>query len=421
MRTQLLPKVFTFAEEDRGWITLSDPTKIQLDSVLNVVSLVPDDSGRYPLDTGLYVMSKATAPGAWKSWYMLLVGVLHKYVAEAAVTSHRVRLHDGTNHKFWSGTAWVTAGATDWNTEADINAHIATFPSRTLRVVVNLSTTDRRYTPQLHWVKLAWNGVIYFWEDIIYRSLVRSMKAAIRSLADFPIDMPATASTINLNSFPLDSGFDITDVDSVFNNTLDPDHLNDLKVSYNPGTKVITLSGSIAAGNRAWVRFLYKPKVVVIQGQDYKNLAAVPTIVLEDFHEVGSRGLAFTDGVFDRATGRTVLFHPPYYTDLRFAIIGLSPTGVDALRMNEDVLSYFENNPMLVSQGLDEQYRVQILSEFEDTSDPSLSGVRTSKVTAEIKGVLSYLRPAETEASGMSPVRRIRLVGDLETDIPVTP
>jgi len=420
MRTQLLPKVFEFSESYRQYIVLSDPAKIELDSVNSVVKLKADDHDHYPTDDDIYVMTRETTPGAWKKWYLLLIGVTHVHVGLTTVTSHNVRLSNGVNQYYWSGAAWVVAGASDWNTEAEINAHIQTFAFRRFRVVVNLKTTNRDYTPTLYWVKVAWEGVVYFWEDIIYRSLVRTMKN-IDSISDYPIKLVAASSTIDLTANPLDSGYDITSIDSVFDHNTDPDHMLDLFASYNPVTKVITLTGAIPAGHVAWVRFVYKPAIVVVQGVDYKSVAKVPAVLIENIEEVGSTTLPWKDGVFDRASSEVVQFQEPYCTNLRFSIVVLTPGSVDSLRLNEDIVRYFDTNPLLTSAALDEQYRFQMASEFQEASEGNLTDLRRTRASALIHNVLSYLKPALKSSDGLSPTRRIRLIGDLETDIPVSP
>lgn len=420
MRTQLLPKVFEFTESYRQFIVLSDPTKIELDSVNNVVALKADDTGRYPTDDDLYVVTRETTPGAWKKWYLLLVGVVHASVGLTTVTSHKVRLSNGVNQYYWNGAAWAVAGAGNWNTEAEVNAHIQAFAYRRFRVVVNLKTTDNRYTPALHWVKVAWEGVVYFWEDIIYRSLVRAMKN-IDSISDYPVELAASSSTIDLAANPLDSSYDIASIDSVFDHEADPDHMVDLYAGYNPVTKVITLAVPIPAGHTAWVRFVYKPAVVVVQGVDYKSVAKVPAILIENIEEAGSTTLPWKDGVFDRASSEVVQFQEPYCTNLRFSIVVLTPGSVDSLRLNEDIVRYFDNNPLLKSTALDEEYRLQLASEFQESAEGNLTDLRRTRASGVIHNVLSYLKPALKGSDGLSPVRRIRLIGDLETDIPVSP
>lgn len=420
MRTQLLPKVFEFTESYRQYIVLSDPTKIELDSANNVVKLKADDAGHFPTDDDLYVMTRETTPGAWRKWYLLLVGVVHAHVGLTTVTSHQVRLSNGVNQYYWNGAAWVVAGPTNWNTEADVNAHIQAFAFRRFRVVVNLKTTNRNYTPVLYWVKAAWEGFVYFWEDIIFRSLVRTMKG-IESISDYPIKLDASSSTIDLSANPLDSGYDITSIDSVFDHESDPDHMVDLFSSYNPGTKVITLAVPIPAGHTAWVRFVYKPAIVVVQGVDYKSVAKVPAVLIENIEEVGSTTLPWKDGVFDRASGEVVQFQEPYCTNLRFSIVVLTPGSVDSLRLNEDIVGYFDQHPLLRSTALDEEYRLQMASEFQESAEGNLTDLRRTRASAVIHNVLSYLKPALKGSDGLSPTRRIRLIGDLETDIPVSP
>lgn len=416
MRKQLLPKRFEFTEADRDDILLSDPTKIQIDSVNNCVSLVPSLDDEYPLDAELYVVTKRTSPDSWLKWKMILVGVYHVREGTTYKTSHRVRLHNGVTHYWWNGAAWAVAGVGNWNTEAQINANIATFPFKTFGVVVNLATTDKRFTPSLQWIVAAYEGRIYFWEDILYRSLVPAIRNGVRPIAEYPIKLTASSSTISLADNPMDTSFELDSIDSVFDHEADPNHYTDLFGSYNPATKVITLTSPVAANHTAWVRFVYSvPVILVTQNIDYQELAKLPSILIENVRELGSQTVVWKEHVFDRGTNTGFQFAAPYSTTIGFDIIAVAPGGVDSYRLQEELVSYFDANPFLTSKGLDDRYRLHLISEFTDTSEPEVAGTRTLRATAEIRDVLSFHKPA----TGLSPTRRIRLVGDVEADINV--
>jgi hypothetical protein len=67
---------------------------------------------------------------------------------------------------------------------------------------------------------------------------------------------------------------------------------------------------------------------------------------------------------------------------------------------------------------MDEQYRLHLDSEFTDTSSPQFSGLRTGRATAVVYEILSYLKSAKTGPE-VTPTKRIRLQGSVETDINV--
>lgn len=413
MKTRLLPKVFHFTESDRDFLEFSDPDKINIDSVNHWVSLVKQDDGKYPLDTELYVVSRETTPGAWWRWELMLIGAYHQHDGPTTVTAHRVRLHDGTDHRYWDGGSWAVAGAGDWNTEDEVNQNIKTFDSKTIRVVVNLQTTDTSYTPFLKWINMAWSGRIYFLEDIIYRSLVPFLRG-VEPIVDYPVALDAGTATIDLNDYPSDTPYDIVSIDSVFDHDSDPDHRTDLFSSYNPTTKIITLLGAIPGGHTAWIRFIYAPPVIVIQSMDYAELAKVPAIVVENIRTTNIRQYIEHDGVFNKSIGEAIQFRPPLAMSLGFDILAVSPGNVNDLRLEEELEILLSSNELLTSAGMDEQYRLRMLDTFADASSAEGNNLRSARATAELMDVLSFTKPART---GVTPASRIRLIGDIEADI----
>jgi hypothetical protein len=89
-----------------------------------------------------------------------------------------------------SGGNWAVADPTDatnWNTEAEINAHIETFPilpNRQFAITMNLKTTDREVTPEVTEIRVLMEVCIDYIEDIVLRSLLPAIDGAIDPIAN---------------------------------------------------------------------------------------------------------------------------------------------------------------------------------------------------------------------------------------------
>lgn len=173
-------RVLEFASEDRPRCVFSDSTKIRLDHELTKLTL-KKTAGVYPTDSNLYVRCHAVSPDGLRRWTNIDASMsTPKSSVGAAVTSIQWRLSDGTDDRYWNGSTWAVAGASDWNTLAVVQANIATFPvtSKTLRPVVNLKTTDSRYSPSVFNIRLLfeanYTSVV---EEVVLRGVKRRVEA----------------------------------------------------------------------------------------------------------------------------------------------------------------------------------------------------------------------------------------------------
>src|SRR4029077_7931995 len=130
--------------------------------------------------------------------------------------------------------------------EADIANNISTFPAttRTLAVVVKLTTTDTTITPTIQMARIAWTGKVNTFEDLVYRTLVPLLKST-RIVIDFAIKVPMPGGTQLDILTPVKAAnnrFNVVDVEGVFNNNLDPNHYTNLVTAYNSATGIATLN-----------------------------------------------------------------------------------------------------------------------------------------------------------------------------------
>lgn len=360
-------------------VGFSDSDKIRLSFSENIMRLKRDSTtGYFPTDTDIWFRTWVTNPLALRELMMVQV---FAYSPEG--TSYQVRLYDGTDHYYWNGISWVVAGTSDWNTEAEINANIGSFnvlPNRRFAIVVNLITTDKYITPYVREIRVLMKLKISYLDDIIFRSLINKMSTDIRPVGNFPLPAVTSDTTeIDLNNYNLDTNFNITDIDSVYDYSSDSELLYDILDSYNPTTKIITLSSTILSGNIPFIIFKYAPKIVYTTDQDYIEVASIPSIVLQRLEVPTSQSYSklAEETIIDRGTYDGYKVKEPWRATIQFRVHCENDKSTDQMRMMEALLQFFDDNELLRSVGIDEYYRMYITKEMRDLISPTSSGQLT--------------------------------------------
>lgn len=398
-RLRRMIKRFIFEEQNRNKLTLGNG--IRLDPQAN--HLVLEGDGIFDTAPSSPVTAKTwvTNPKSVKQWLSFEVVIQHATIGGSKpsgepilieLTAAGYRLGDGTNEFWWDGGAWVV-NTTDFNTEAEVADNIAAFPmaSQSLQVIVNLTTTDQTVSPTVTEIKVLYSTDVEFMEDIVYRSLVRSLRDNVRPISDFVIQAPGGTS-IDLNDFPLDTPYNIVGIDSVYDRTNDPNRLADLLQAYDTGTKVITLSSAIAAGDLATIRFYYEPEVAVTTSQDYSEIAKVPAIVLDDVNLVDAAPIGHTDSIVRKSDLAGVQIPPPIQGDIDVTLHGLTDKGVDQKRLADELAAFFENHSRLISRALDEEYTLWLIEEYDMRTPPGTADLHTGRLRFRVRDVTFYVR-----------------------------
>lgn len=316
-----------YGVDPREGLTFSDSTKIRLDPADHRVKLkLNETSWRYPTDTGLSVRSKTVAPTEVDRLQMIQV-VYGDALPDG--TSVKLRLYDGAAEWWWDGSAWDNAPAAgEWNTEAEINAHLSTYDVVTRRefgVVLNLLTTDGKVTPTVAGVKVLWRGDFDWMEALLVDSLV----AFFQDNATYEVDMAlpplaADAGPLDLDDYA-DAAGDLvfTGAVSVHDYDADPQRKVNLLSSYNSTTHVLTLTAAdaIPAGNRPIIRMKARVNAAWDTHRDFEEIGKLPQIVLHNSEIISSAPYpsAFGDNIVNRATSAAVEIPPPYNVTLKVA------------------------------------------------------------------------------------------------------
>jgi len=351
----------------------SDPTKIYIERQRRIVRLKRQSlDGLFSTDADIYFRTEVVNPLAARQ--IELVQVKSR---EPRGTYTQIKLYNGTSDYYWDGVAWSIAGTSDWNSEGDVNANLATFPflpARTLAVVVNLKTDDAYVTPEISEVLVLFRLRIDYLEDLIFRSMIPHMKQEIRPVANYPLPPLTTGvAQLTLSDYELDTPFEVTDVEAVYDFTADSELLYDIFDSYNATTTVITLTSTLPAGHVPFVLFRYVPRFVYTTQQDYIEIAKVPSIVLQrmEIPFAGDYSLLSRETIVDKGTGRAVIVKEPWRATLEFRIHVYADRAVDEVRLMSALMKYFESNQSVHFIGVDEHYRMMVIRELRDLNTPS--------------------------------------------------
>lgn len=404
-----LIKRFEFTEDVRKTLTLGTGTR--LNPVNHRLELAATD-GLYSMDPDLNVVTWVTTPKAVKAWTGFeVVDVITLDADNVALNSVAYRLTDGTNQFYWDGSDW-TVSTTLWNTEAEVADNISAFPAtaRALGIVVNLVTTDERYTPGVELIKVLYEAQIDFQKDLIFRSLLPALKG-IEAISEMVLVWVATGDTQTLSDPLTQTPYNFTGViDAVYNNDDDPDHMEDLLLSYDSGTRLLTLDESIAANKKMWVRFKYKPEAAVTTGRSYTEIGKVPVLVVSDITLVDSADpMGAYDEVVNKRTGQGTRVANPYTADIEFTLRVLTDKAGDQSTLADAVMKFFRNTPLLKSVGMDEPYRLWLLDEYQGEGVTTQEEVKAGRLRARIMRALFFDKPA----SAVTRASRVVLGGTL--------
>jgi|GEM_PF-5157437 len=393
--------------DPRSGLVLSDSAKIRLDPEDHQVKLKLVDTlagPRYSTDADISARSRTYEPQAMRSLNMVQV-----FATTPDDTSIGLRIFDGTDEMWWDGAMWSAAGAGEWNTEAEINANLATLDvtARKFAVVVNLATTNSKVTPAVELVKVMWEGPVDWIDDALLDSLVATFQDELQFIVDAALPpLGSATSTIDLDDYMKEgagANLNIAGVDAVFDDTLDPDHLVDLLSSYDGGTREITLSSSIPIASQPYLRLLVAPEVAWDTHQDFEEVSKLPQIILRDTNAVRSSSYPLwgTSGIVRKDTGAAVEVPPPRRMTFEVTAELRTDRTRQQHRLQEAFMRLLEEGPaseagpFLRSRATDRRYRIWLIEEFTAVNPvENSSDLRINRVTFRVEDVAVQLSRA---------------------------
>lgn len=388
------PKLIRFEELNRSRLTFSDATKIRLNPDTNRLELKQDPTTlRYPTDANLHVKSWVVYPRALKGLTAFHADPLEQ--RQPAGTAIRFRLGNGTNEYYHNGVAWVVAGASNWNTEEQVAANIATFPIDQLKVqvIVNLSTTDPEVTPTCEAVALMLDVDLDYLPSIVGDSLAPSLREALRPVIDHAMLHDAGGAKLNLRD--LESAYNVLDVEAVYDHDADPDHLTNLLQSYDPATMVVVLSTGLTAGTPIWLKLLVEPEVYINWGsQDFIEVEKLPAVVIDRIDGRGAQVFGRAQ-VRNAATKQAKVLKRPYRISLVCDIVLLAPKDRPLFTMMDMALEHAHVNAVLPWRAVDERLSLRTVNEIDFRPRPDLRDEHGSSYSLRLDEINLWLGPEE--------------------------
>lgn len=411
MAIKRLIKCFEFTTRNRPKVVFSDKTKIRLndDDKLDQGLTLRLTNDLYPLGNGHTVTTWTVSPKGLKKW----MGFEASEDLPAG-TSIGYRLDIGAGDIYWNGSSWAAATLdAHWNTMAEVQAHIQALvlSGFDFKVKVNLRTTDQTVTPKVRWIKILVQVSIEPWDDLIYDTVIRSMRANLRATTAIQVAVVANTTVLDLGSdYKLEnSGYNFTSVKAVYNLSTDPNKFTNLATGYTPGASrpdgtqedgQVALSATVNAGEIVRIEMEYEPEIAVFTNQDYYEPERLPVVVFERIQSVrlnDRNGQELNDGegdvVRDMVAMTGVQVPPPRQSAVRFEF-ACHASPLDLASLNDAMDRWISQTRILKSWAFDEEIAVDPVQEIETGSSSNLDDVTASEGVFQLRGVPFYVRDA---------------------------
>lgn len=418
MRTKVLIKRFDADESERSRWVLGDlrlyPPRNGIDTK-GYITLEAAPSGDFPLTPNLSAETWTTRPRAVKRWIAFQARAEHvKLPGESEpVTSARYKLGDEFQWYFWDGAAWIVDGSA-WNTEAEISENIASFPvtARSLRIRVNLQTTNPKYAPRLFGINVAFEAAFDHMDDYVLRSLTRFLKT-IRPLGRVEVKAGDAGQVFTVR---LDAPYTIRDGSSAFTLLSDPDELNDIFDSWSPGVNAQTgtlNTTEIVPGNRpVMFYFEHEPIVAHTTGVDYFEANASPAIALTKIEET-DRGYGADDHAINVHDQRGVKVFAPRQVDIVVSIEITTSKQWDIWQISKCLKELLATGAKLRSYAMDEEFSLWVHDPLESQGTRGNRDLYRATMGLTIQMAVLYERD-HVEAFG---VKAFKATGDANFEV----
>lgn len=392
-RYRKMLKCFSFEEQFRR--DMADLSSgVRLHPRRNRLELTPvggvTNEGPFPTDADLHARTRLTTPGACRKWcgFFAILGNPTDSVGNV-LTDVRFRLNDGADDRYWNGgaNAWSVAAPNNWNTEQEVADNIDKWPSQSLQVVINLSTTSEAVTPYVEEVRLAYETDLVFLEDYVVRSFMADLKENLRPISHLAVDSTGQTS---IDMGQLQTPFDVVGIDAVFNETQDPTHFAPLAgVSFDTNTKLLSIPAQ-PAGERILVRFIWRPEVSLRKSQDFTEIAKIPVIVVDGTELRNERPIRPRPYVVNKGTGAGWAFEEGFQADIRLPLLYITGNGRDLHGLAEEIGRYFANTNLLRSRAQDDYFPYRIDGSFTDASTASQKELHSARLTVDLMNAVFY-------------------------------
>jgi hypothetical protein len=280
-----MARAYNFSVEEADLLhVLSDTAKMEY--VLGGGVRLKAEGGLYPLDDDLVVATVPVTGTAVRRWREVMPYFRIPLVDGVPQCSVDYRLTDGALEYIWDGVDWSEASlSVDWNTVEELQNNFSTFPTteKTLGVLVRLKTENALYTPTIQRLAYSYDASISSYTDeYVNRTLAPWLKQRMRPEVPWSVRGTGT-TTIDLSEYVPENGMIIADIIEAY---LDQEHEGeDIRVGYNTGTKVLTLSEVVTEDTDVYIQVVVDVLVALSTHADYDEISRVPMIILRSVEE----------------------------------------------------------------------------------------------------------------------------------------
>lgn len=410
-----LIKVFQFTSKEREVTTLSDSTKIRInaeslnDQRLQLKKIVDE----YFLDFDIFAITLLTTPQSIKQWLSFEV------IGDFPIgTESFYRLTNGVREIYWDGGTWVTASLTDWNTEQDIRDNISTFPfdNKSIGVVINLRTTDVLQTPKINEIKFLGNFDYNIYQDLL-ESTMQELHDNLRPISDIISEVITTTNSFDLNNtYKLENkGYNIVDIEAMYDLTNDPLEINNLKDVYTPGILnedgetnspgIITTLSSIQAGDIVKIKIIYVPEIAEHTDEDFFEIGKLPSIIFETIEEINKRDAisvkeTFSSGgdfIRDIPNKTAIRVLPPAHIDLQIGYAIFTDLSMDQFRLSLEMSKFIQTILKIRSRAIDECFFLNESLNIETDNKGTQGNLMKSKGSFDIRNIPLFIKSVVNE------------------------
>jgi len=435
---QRLIKNFIFDERIRQGLVFSDPTKIRLnteDKRDPRIQLKANTAGQFPTDADIFVETPITTPNALQKWlkFEALVTEDKETMTVPAGTSLGFKIKTTAGNRYWNGSAWAPAALSNWNTEAEINANLDTFPIATigdkgLGVVINLVTTDKTVTPKVKEAKFLGQFDIDVLDDLVYDGVIRKLNSTFRSSSVLRFPATGSISSIDLVTVLENKGYNVVAIRAVYDLTDDPLKLTNLFDSYTPGAirpdgftndpGTVTFNTTISSGNTVSIQFEYVPEFYIRSGQDFFEIPTFPSIIFENIISIDDRftirdsNSAGQDFIREKSSLSAVEQRGARQQTIRFEYAVFTNRQLDQMRLVNDINAFWAREKSVRTFGLDCTYSLNIVEQVNTARNQRAvddTDTNVAQGSFDVLGVLFHDKPATDQP----------LVGDGQLSIDV--
>lgn len=308
-----------------------------------------------------------------------------------------VGLFDSDGDIYFDGSNWVSGSA--YNTIDDFLDNIQTYQYNYakgvgLRLRFTRAAKDNKEALLVRGIKMLCNYDFNYKVDVLHRSLRAELEAI--TARSRTLQRAFSGSSVDFGSFNLKETYRNAIPTHVFNYTDDPNLVNNLFSSYNSVTKQITLSETLSSKNIV-VYFNYNPVVHIWTSTEYKEVALLPYICVEDIvaHKMSSKSFLFNDTIIDYYNDAGYELPSPHIKNYEFQLGCEASSNFDVEHLTEALETWSENTYLLRLLATDSYVDISQESGFDDATFPGFSDMRRNVARFLIQRVPEYLGSAK--------------------------